>query len=81
MAVIGGEREVKVRASTLIEALNALAEKYGDGLRGKLFDGEGKPKRLLSFYVNGKNVRFLKGLETPLKDGDEVSILPSVSGG
>lgn len=77
----GGEREVEVLASTLTEALSALAERYGEGFRERLFDASGKPKRLLNFYVNGKNVRFLKGLETPLNDGDEVSILPSVSGG
>ena len=79
--ITGGEREAEVLASTLEEALGKLTEKYGEGFRARLLDSTGRPKRLINFYVNGKNVRFLKLLETPLEDGDEVSILPSVSGG
>lgn len=77
----GGQKEVEVSASNLMEALEALIERLGDEFRGRLFEGDGKPRRLLNFYVNGKNIRFLRGLETPLRDGDEVTILPSVSGG
>ncbi|MEM2094302.1 MAG: MoaD family protein [Candidatus Bathyarchaeia archaeon] len=73
--------EVKVQASNLMEALRALVEEYSDELSGRLFEHDGSPRRLLNFYVNGKNVRFLQGFETLLRDGDEVSILPSVSGG
>ncbi|MBS7610019.1 MoaD family protein [Candidatus Bathyarchaeota archaeon] len=81
MPVTGWQKEIEVQASNLMEALEALIERFGDELRGRLFEGEGKPRRFLNFYVNGKNVRFLRGLETPLRDGDEVTILPSVSGG
>jgi len=81
MGITCSEREVEIHASTLGEALGKLAEKYGDGFRTRILDSTGRPKRLVNLYVNGKNVRFLKLLETPLEDGDEISILPSVSGG
>ncbi len=79
--VTAGEKKTEVTASTLREVVDKLVVKYGDAFRKKIFDPSGKLKRLLNFYVNGKNVRFLKQLETPLNDNDEVSILPTVSGG
>jgi molybdopterin synthase sulfur carrier subunit len=44
-------------------------------------DGEGKKRRSFTVLVNGENVRFLKGWETELKDGDEVYIMPVIAGG
>jgi len=79
--VTGGEKEVAVSAATLTEALRQLIAKYGDAFEERVFDSTGKPKGLLNFYINGKNVHFLKGVETQLKDGDEVLILPAVGGG
>ncbi len=80
-SVTAGEKKTEVSASTLREVVDKLVVKYGDAFRERIFDPSGKLKRLLNFYVNGKNVRFLKQLETPLNDNDEVSILPTVSGG
>lgn len=80
-SVTAGEKEAEVFASTLREVADKLVVKYGDAFRERIFDPSGKLKRLLNFYVNGKNVRFLKQLETPLNDNDEVLILPTVSGG
>ncbi len=79
--VTAGEKKTEVSASTLREVVDKLVVKYGDAFRERIFDPSGKLKRLLNFYVNGKNVRFLKQLETPLNDDDEVLILPTVSGG
>lgn len=76
-----GEREVTISASTLNEALDQLATRYGDPFKERIFDSPGKPKRLLNFYVNGKNVRFINYLNTPLSDTDELTILPSTTGG
>ena len=45
--------------------------------RQRIFDGDGGLKRFVNVYVNGEDVRFLSGLATALKDGDEVSIVPS----
>lgn len=79
--VTSGERQVEVLASTLDEALGQLVKKYGHGFKERVLDPTGKPKRLINLYVNGKNAHFLGQLETLLKDGDEITILPSVSGG
>jgi len=79
--VTHGERQVEVLASTLGEALGQLVKKYGQGFNERILDPTGKPKRLLNLYVNGRNAHFLGLLETRLKDGDEITILPSVSGG
>jgi len=49
--------------------------------KDRILNSSGKPRRLLNFFVNGKNTRFLKNLETSLKDDAEFSILPIVSGG
>jgi len=76
-----GEREVTLTASTLRDALNQLVTRYGDPFKERILDASGNPKRFLNFYVNGKNARFLKYLDTPLSEKDEVSVLPSVTGG
>lgn len=79
--VTGGERRTEVTASKLGEVIDRLVEKYGEPFRVKIYDSPGRLRRLLNFYVNGKNAHYLGGLEAELKDGDEVSILPAVSGG
>jgi MoaD family protein len=78
---INGENEVMISASTLQEALDKLVNKYGASFKERIFDTSGNPKRFLNFYVNGRNVRFIKNLNTPLSDSDEVTILPNASGG
>ncbi len=80
-SVTNGEKETITQASTLRETLVGLADKYGTKFTEKIFDQTGRPKKFINFYVNGKDTRFLSGLETQLKDGDEISILPAVSGG
>jgi len=77
----GGQRVVELSASTLEDALRKLAERFGEGFAGRIFDASGRPRRFLNFYVNGRNARLLQQLETKLADGDEVHILPAVSGG
>ncbi|AFZ23553.1 molybdopterin converting factor, small subunit [Cylindrospermum stagnale PCC 7417] len=51
------------------------------GIKSRLCDETGKPRRFLNLYVNSEDIRFLEGTETVLKDGDEVSIVPAVAGG
>ncbi len=51
------------------------------GIKSRLCDEQGKPRRFLNFYVNSEDIRFLEGTDTALKDGDEVSIVPAVAGG
>lgn len=61
----------------LIEAL----ETNCPGIKTRLCDESGKPRRFLNIYVNEEDIRFLENTETALKDGDEVSIVPAVAGG
>ncbi|BDA66395.1 hypothetical protein RIVM261_052250 [Rivularia sp. IAM M-261] len=62
------------------ELLESL-EQACPGIKERLCDEKGQPRRFLNFYVNSEDIRFLDGVSTPLKDGDEVSIVPAVAGG
>lgn len=80
-SIIQGNKEINVEASTVREMVSVLATKYGEEFERKVLEPTGEPRRLLNFYVNGKNIRFLSNLDTQLKDGDEVMLLPAVGGG
>jgi molybdopterin synthase sulfur carrier subunit len=75
----GGAKAVEGSGGTLDELLNNLDAAHG-GLRERLVDGE-KLRRFVNVYLNDEDVRFLGGLETPVKDGDTVTVLPAVAGG
>jgi len=75
----GGAKAVEGAGTTLDELLNNLDAAHG-GLRERLVDGE-KLRRFVNVYLNDEDVRFLGGLETPVKDGDTVTVLPAVAGG
>jgi len=75
----GGAKAVEGSGATLDELLNNLDKEHG-GLRDRLVDGE-KLRRFVNVYLNDEDVRFLGGLETPVKDGDTVTVLPAVAGG
>ena len=75
----GGAKAVEGAGSTLDELLKNLDEAHS-GLRDRLVDGE-KLRRFVNVYLNDEDVRFLGGLETPVKDGDTVTVLPAVAGG
>lgn len=66
--------------SSIAELLDSL-EQNCPGIKERLCDESGKPRRFLNLYVNSEDIRFLDGTSTPLKDGDEVSIVPAVAGG
>jgi sulfur-carrier protein len=66
--------------SNISELFDSL-ESVCPGIKTRLCDDDGKPRRFLNFYVNSEDIRFLEHTETPLKDGDEVSIVPAVAGG
>ncbi len=66
--------------SRLSDCIESLEQNY-PGLKERLCDEAGEIRRFVNIYVNGEDVRFLQGLDTPLKPGDEVSIVPAVAGG
>jgi len=75
-----GERTVSGEGSTLRELVDDLAVRF-PGLRDALVGQDGQLNRFVQTYVNDEDVRFLGGIETPLAEGDQVSILPAVAGG
>ena len=74
------EASVSLDASSVDGLIDALDGRY-PGLKGRLCDEAGKLRRFLNVYVNSEDIRFLENQTTPLKDGDEVSIVPAVAGG
>ncbi len=79
-SVTEGQSEVAVGAGNVDQALTELEGRFPQ-IRQRLRDDEGTLRRFVNLYVNGEDVRFLQGLETGLKEGDEVSIIPAVAGG
>jgi molybdopterin synthase sulfur carrier subunit len=75
----GGAKSVEGSGATLAELIGDLDAHYG-GLRDRLQDESGL-RRFVNVYLNDEDVRFLGGLETPVKDGDTVTVLPAVAGG
>jgi molybdopterin synthase sulfur carrier subunit len=78
-AATGGEAQVQVEGSNVGEALDAVFAAYGD-LRERITQ-DGTLRRFVNVYVSGEDIRFQQGLETAIKEGDEVTILPAVAGG
>lgn len=65
---------------TLASCIEALERQF-PGLKERLCEETGELRRFVNVYVNGEDVRFQSGLQTALKPGDEVSIVPAVAGG
>jgi sulfur-carrier protein len=78
-AATEGESAAEVEGTTVGEVLDSLYERYGE-LRSRIAE-DGGLRRFVNVYVGGEDIRFLDGLETPVEDGDEVTILPAVAGG
>ena len=76
----GGTGEVTVEGSTVGETLKALDSAHG-GFSERLFDDSGQLRRFVNVFVADEDVRFLQGLDTPVADGQTVSIVPAVAGG
>ncbi len=74
-----GQTVVEVNGANVREALDNLCKKYSP-LSAKLFD-RGEVKPFLNVYLNDEDIRYLDSLGTPVKDGDELSIIPAVAGG
>ncbi len=71
---------VEVQAKDVREALGALITRY-DGLRRHLYNDEGHLRNFVNLYLNEEDIRYLQREATPLKDGDTISIVPSIAGG
>ena len=71
---------VEVMPGTVSEVLNNLQTKY-PGVKDRLCNNDGTIRRFVNIYVNNEDIRFKDGLDTVIKDGFEVSIIPSIAGG
>ena len=76
----GNEAVVEAEATSVNQLFEAL-EASCPGIKARLCDDEGNPRRFLNFYVNSEDIRFMDNGNTSLSDGDEVSIVPAVAGG
>ena len=75
-----GEAQVQAEGDTLRDLLNDLESKY-PGITKNIVSDDGGLHRFINVYVNDEDVRYLGSLETEVKEGDTVSILPAVAGG
>ncbi len=71
---------VQFEAKTVAEALERLTKEYGE-LRKHLYTDDGKLRSFVNVYVNDEDIRYLAKENTPTKDGDTISIVPSIAGG
>lgn len=79
-AITKGQGELKAEAVSVKELIDRLDQEYS-GLRTRLCEDDGNIRRFINVYVNEEDIRFLQGTATPLKAGDEVSIVPAIAGG
>lgn len=75
-----GQELVSVPAATVGELITVLEAKH-PGLRERLLDDKGQVRRFVNIFVGEEDIRFQKGLDTPLADSSDVSIVPAIAGG
>ena len=75
-----GQDKVELEATNLAEMIDTLEADY-PGFKERLIDENGELRYFVNIYINGEDVRFLEGLATAAKSGDEISIVPAVAGG
>lgn len=78
--VTNGQDKVSVEAANLEEVIKSLQDEF-PGFKDRVCDEQGQLRNFVNVYVNGEDVRFLDGLQTTTKEGDEISIVPAVAGG
>ncbi len=79
-SLTGEKTSVEATGTSLDELIGNLESSY-PGVKERILDESGQIRRFVNVYINGDDVRFAEGLQSPLKDGDEVSIVPAVAGG
>ena len=79
-AQAGGERAIEVDGATIGDAVRALVGRH-PALEGQLLATDGQLHRFVNVYLNGRDVRYLEGLATPVGERDEIRLLPAIAGG
>jgi sulfur-carrier protein len=76
----GGEGEVPADGASVRQVIEDLEKRHA-GIRERLLDDKGEIRRFVNIYLNGDDVRFLESLNSKVKDGDDISIVPAIAGG
>jgi sulfur-carrier protein len=75
-----GSETVSGSGATVGALIEDLEKRYA-GIRERICDEQGRVRRFVNLYINGEDIRFLQQLDTKVKDGDEISIVPAIAGG
>ncbi len=76
----GGQESVEVEGASVGAVLEDLERRH-PGIRERICENNGAVRRFVNVYLNGDDIRFLDNLDSPVKDGDEISIVPAIAGG
>jgi molybdopterin synthase sulfur carrier subunit len=76
----GGKEAVSIDGASIANVIENL-EKNHPGLKDRICEADGSVRRFVNLYVNGDDIRFLDNLQSKVKDGDEISIVPAIAGG
>jgi molybdopterin synthase sulfur carrier subunit len=76
----GGAEAVPAEGGTVAALVKDLDKRH-PGIRDRICDETGAVRRFVNIFVNGEDIRFLQNLDTPVKSGDEVSVVPAIAGG
>ena len=77
---VNGQREFAADGATVGELIDNIESNY-PGFARNVMDEEGELRRFVNIFVADEDIRFLDGLDTPVKDSDEISIIPAIAGG
>lgn len=80
MKLTNNQAEVSAEGGTIADMLNDLESQFA-GIKERICEADGTPRRFINIYLNEEDIRFLDGDKTKIKDGDEVSIIPAIAGG
>ena len=80
MKLTDNKSEVMADGSNITEILNNLESQFA-GIKERICEEDGSPRRFINIYLNEYDIRFLDGEKTAVKDGDEISIIPAIAGG
>jgi molybdopterin synthase sulfur carrier subunit len=75
-----GKEEVSASGATVGELITNLETQF-PGIKERICDEAGKVRRFVNIFANDEDIRYLKNLETPVKEADEISIVPAIAGG
>ena len=80
MKLTDNQSEVSAEGETISDIINNLDNQF-NGIKERICEENGAPRRFINIYINEEDIRFLKGEKTAVKDGDEISIIPAIAGG